>query len=106
MSAQNLNLYLWLTLALLFVGSIYLIVEGYKVHKLFADSIVGRLVKTLVIIFLIELYSLGVVSFAFLTFKPEAVAVILPIVILWLVTLVFAIVSVRGAKREVTRLTQ
>lgn len=106
MSFSNLNLYLWSALALLIVGSLYLIVEGVRVHKIFADSIVGRLVKTLVIVFLIELYSLCMVSYAFITFKPQAVIVILPIVILWIVTLVFAIIAIRGAKQEMVGLTK
>lgn len=106
MSFSNLSLYLWSALGLLMAGSIYLIVEGVRVHKIFADSIVGRLVKTLVIVFLIELYSLCMVSYAFITFKPQAVIVILPIVILWIVTLVFAIIAIRGAKQEMVGLTK
>ena len=47
--------YLWLALGVLLIGSIYLIIEGYKVHKIFAESIVGKLVKALVVVFLIEL---------------------------------------------------
>ncbi len=96
--------YLWLALAILVVGSIYLIVEGYKVHKLFAESVVGKLVKALVIVFLIELYSLGVVSYAFIFFYPRGTVVLLPIVLLWIVSLIFAIFAVRSAKTEVTSL--
>ena len=104
MSFSNLSTYLWIALGLLVAGSIYLIIEGVRVHHLFADSIVGKLVKTLVVVFLIELYSLGIVSYAFITFKPEAVGVIFPIVLLWLVTLVFAIFAIRSAKQEVAKL--
>ena len=106
MNFSDIYTYLWTALTALLVGSVYLIIEGVKVHRLFADSIVGRLVKTLVIIFLIELYSLGIVGFAFVTFKPQAVIVILPIVLLWIVTLIFAIFAVRSAKLEVTRLVK
>ena len=63
--------YLWLALAVLVLGSIYLIIVGYKVHKLFADSIVGKLIRALVVVFLIELYSLGVLSYAFIYFYHE-----------------------------------
>jgi hypothetical protein len=104
MSSQTLLLCLWIALGLLIAGSIYLIIEGVLVYNLFRESIVGRLIKTLVIVFLIELYSLGIVSLAFITFKPEGVIVILPIVLLWIVTLVFAIFSIRSAKMEVNRL--
>ncbi len=104
MDGQNLVLYLWIALGVLVVGSIYLIVEGYRVHKLFAESIVGKLVKALVVVFLIELYSLGVVSYAFIFFYPKGTVVLFPIVLLWIVSLFFAIFAVRGAKKEVTNL--
>jgi len=104
MHFNQLITYLWLALVVLVAGSVYLIVEGYKVHKLFAESIVGRLVKTLVVVLLIEIYSLGIVTFAFLTFYPNGTVVLIPIVVLWIVSLVFAIFAVRGAKREVTQL--
>jgi hypothetical protein len=104
MDFTDLTTYLWIAWAILVVGSIYLIVEGYKVHKLFAESIVGKLVKALVLVFLIELYSLGVVSYAFVFFYAKGTVVLLPIVMLWIVSLVFAIFAVRSAKLEVTKL--
>jgi hypothetical protein len=104
MNFTGISIYLWVGLGLLVLGSIYLIVEGYKVHKIFAESIVGRLVKTLVVVLLIELYSLGIVCYAFLMFYPRGAVMLLPIVILWIVSLIFAIFSVRSAKREVTKL--
>jgi hypothetical protein len=104
MENDNLGIYLWSALALLLFGSVYLIVEGYKVHKLFAESIVGKLVKALVVVFLIELYSLGIVSFAFFFFYPKGLIVLLPIFMLWIVSLVFAIFAVRSAKLQVTGL--
>ena len=96
--------YLWLALAVLVLGSIYLIIVGYKVHKLFADSIVGKLIRALVVVFLIELYSLGVLSYAFIYFYPKGAFVLLPIVLLWIVSLLFAIFAIQSAKKEVTGL--
>lgn len=104
MDFTDLNTYLWGALVLLVLGSAYLIVEGYKVHKLFAESIVGKLVRALVVVFLIELYSLGIVSYAFIYFYPKGTVVLLPIVVLWIISLVFAIFAVRSAKLEVTGL--
>jgi len=104
MNFSDLTTYLWIALALLVIGSVYLIVEGYKVHKIFAESIVGKLVKALVVVFLIELYSLGIVSYAFVFFYPKGTLVLLPIVGLWLVCLLFAIIAIRSAKQEVTGL--
>ena len=106
MNFKDVTTYLWLALGVLVVGSIYLSVEGYKVHKIFAESIVGKLVKALVVIVLIELYSLGMVTYAFLFFNPRGSLVMLPIVLLWLVTLIFAIFAVRSAKKEVAVLMQ
>jgi hypothetical protein len=106
MSFTNPTLYLWVGLGILVLGSIYLIVEGIRVHKLFSESIVGRLIKILVLVLLIELYSLGIVSFAFLFFNPKGVVVLLPIVILWIISLSFAIFAVRSAKREVLGLSK
>ena len=54
--------FLYAGFSILVLGSIYLIVEAVRVHRLFADSIIGKLVKTLVVVVIIELYSLGVVS--------------------------------------------
>lgn len=104
MESSSLGAYLWISLGILVIGSIYLIIEGYKVHKLFAESVVGKLVKALVVVFLIELYSLGIVSFAFFFFYPKGIVVLLPIVILWIISLVFAIFAIRSAKLQVTSL--
>ena len=104
MESSSLGIYLWISLGILVVGSIYLIIEGYKVHKLFAESVVGKLVKALVAVFLIELYSLGIVSFALFFFYPKGTVVLLPIVILWIISLVFAIFAIRSAKMQVTSL--
>ncbi len=106
MKFTELTTYLWLALGLLIFGSAYLIVEGYKVHKIFTESVVGRLVKTLVVVLLIQLYSLGIVTYAFLTFSSKGAVILLPIVFLWMVSLVIAIFAVRGAKQEVFKLTK
>ena len=102
---ENLAIYLWIGLAVLLAGSIYLIAEGINVHRIFAESIVGRLVKTLVVVLVIELYSLGLVSFSFVTFYPKGIIFILPIIFLWIISLIYAIFAIRGAKMEVINLT-
>lgn len=102
----DISTYLWIALAVLVAGSIYLIIEGYKVHKLFSESIVGRLVKTLVVVLLIELYSLGTVCIAFMIFYKNGVWVLFPIVLLWNISLFFAILAVRSAKKEVSSLVK
>src|SRR3989338_2367526 len=98
METSFLTNLLWIGIGILVVGSFYLIVEGLRVHKLFAESIIGKLVKTLVIVVLIELYSLGVVSFAFLNLFPKGVFVLLPIVGLWILCLVYAIYAIHATR--------
>lgn len=95
---------LWAGLLLLIVGSLYLVFEGWKVYRLFANSIVGRLVKTLVIVLIIELYSLGVASFAFISLVPNGEYVLIPVVLLWICSLGYAVHAVRSARQEVKSL--
>lgn len=104
MSFTDLTTYLWLALAILVLGSVYLIILGYKVSHLFADSIVGRLVKALVAVFLIEIYSLGVVCLVLIKFYPKGIVILLPIVMLWIVSLGFALFAIRSAGREMSGL--
>lgn len=103
---EILTTILWVGLGLLFIGSIYLIIEGYHVHKLFTDSIIGKLVKTLVIVVLVELYSLAVVSYAFISLFPKGVAVLVPIVGLWILCLIYSIFSIRATRTQVTGLVK
>jgi hypothetical protein len=104
MQFNQLITYLWMALGLLFIGSVYLIIEGYKVHKLFAESVVGRLVKSLVVVLIIEVYSLGIVLYYFLTFYTKGLIALIPIVFLLLVSLAIAVFSIRSAKKEVVSL--
>ncbi len=92
-------------LVILFFGSVYLIVEGYRVYKIFQESIIGKLVKTLVVVLLVELYSLGVLSILYLfASKFQGVEVVLPIAGLWILSLLYAIVAIRTAKKQVTKI--
>ncbi len=101
MSAQALYPFLYAGFAILVFGSVYLIYEAMRVHKLFADSIVGKLVKTLVVVVIIELYSLGVVTYAFINFFEKGVYMLLPIVGLWILCVIYASYAVRSARADV-----
>jgi hypothetical protein len=103
---NDVSTYLWAGLGILALGSVYLIVEGVKVHKLFSDSIVGKLVNILVVVLIIEMSSLGIVCYAFLVFYPKGTVVLIPIVLLWIVSLGFAIAGVRSAKQQVSILVK
>lgn len=106
MPSQAIINLLWIGLGILVVGSGYLIIEGYRVHGLFADSIIGKLVKTLVVVVLVELYSLGVVSFAFIKFFPAGVLVLVPIVGLWILCLIYSIYAIHATRQQVMKLSK
>ncbi len=106
MFVESLYPFLYAGFAILIVGSIYLIIEAMRVHRLFANSIVGRLVKTLVVVVVIELYSLGVVSYALINFFSRGVAMLLPIVGLWILCVIYAAYAVRSARTEVGALVK
>lgn len=103
---MNINIILWLGIGVLLAGSTYFIYEGVKVYRIFSESIVGRLVKTLVVVFVIELYSLGLVSVAFVKFYPKGLIFILPIIFLWIVSLFYAIFAISGAKKSMLNLNK
>jgi hypothetical protein len=93
--------FLYAGFAILVLGSIYLIVEAVRVHRLFAESIIGKLVKTLVIVVVIELYSLGVVTYAFLNFFERGIYILLPIIGLWILCVIYSAYAVRSARTDV-----
>lgn len=98
------NLVLWLGLFSLFLGSLYMLWEGAKLEELFTDSILGKLIKVLIVVFLMVLYSLAVLSFAFFTFAPSSLFVLLPIVLLWLLSLMYAIFTMKKTYNEIKKL--
>jgi hypothetical protein len=104
MPTAVLSTILWIGLGLLLVGSVYLIIEGYRVHKLFTNSIIGKLVQTLVVVVLVELYSLGVISYAMLSLSPRGIIVLIPIVGLWIMCIVYSIYSIHSTRKEVAGL--
>ena len=106
MPFSEISIYFWIALGILVLGTVYLIVEGIKVHKLFANSIVGRLINILVAVLVIELCSLSIVCYAFLSFYPKGSSVLIPIIFLLIVSLGFSIFGVRSAKMEVFKLTK
>lgn len=100
---MNVTFYILIVgIVLLFIGSIYLIIEGYRVYKLFAESIVGKLVKTLVVVLIIMLYSLGLLSVLYLlATSGEKLEPLIPICGLWILNLAYAVVAVKKAKKQV-----
>ena len=104
MIVSNIAIYIWIAFGLLVLGGFYLLAEEIKVHKIFGESIVSKLVKILVAVMLIQLASLAIVSFTLLFYDSQAAVVLLPTIVLWIVSLGFAIFGIRSAKHELNRL--
>lgn len=91
----------------LIAGSIYLFVKGREVYNMVKGSLVGKITKALVFTMLVEMYSLGVVTTAYMFENAEkGVAVGLPIFVIWFVVFVWSIRTLVKAKQEVSKLNQ
>ena len=95
--------YLWISLAVLIVGSIYLIIEGYKVTNFLRNPLWANWLRRLWRFFNRIIFT-GGCQLRFCLLLPKRHDSVLPIVLLWIVSLVFAIFAVQSAKREVTSL--
>lgn len=98
METAALYPFLYAGFVILVLGSAYLVAEAVQVHRLFAESIIGRLVKTLVVVVLIELWSLGVVTYAFWIFYKQGLYMLLPIVAMWIMCVIYSIYAVKAAR--------
>jgi hypothetical protein len=100
---MNTTLYILIAaITLLFIGSAYLIIEGYRVYKLFQESVIGKLVKTLVVVLIIMLYTLGLLSVLYVVeTNAQKLEPLIPIAGLWILNVSFVIAAVRTAKKQV-----
>ncbi|MFH1452556.1 MAG: hypothetical protein ABIH00_01085 [Armatimonadota bacterium] len=89
----------------LIAGSIYIFVRGRGVYKLVKGSLIGNLTKTLVFSVLIEMYSLGIVSTAFMYCEERGVYLVLPVFFIWFISFIATIRVLRTAKTEADKLT-
>lgn len=68
-------------------------------------SLVGKITKALVFTMIVEMYSLGIVTTAYMFENAEkGVMVGLPIFILWFVVFVWSLLTLIKAKQEVSKL--
>ncbi|MFA6272915.1 MAG: hypothetical protein WC673_00250 [Candidatus Paceibacterota bacterium] len=91
----------------LVAGSIYLFIKGREVYNLVKGSLVGKITKALVFTMLVEMYSLGIVTTAYMFENSEkGVMVGLPIFLIWFVVFVWSLRTLIKAKQEVSKLNQ
>lgn len=89
----------------LIIGSIYLFIKGQHVYALVKGSLVGKVVKILVITMMIEMYSLGAVSTGFMFCSPKGLYVVIPVFIIWFIMFILTMRVLMNAEREARALT-
>ena len=89
----------------LIVGSLYLFFKGKHVYSLVKGSLVGKVIEILIYIMIIEMYSLFIVSTAYMYSSIKSVYIVLPIFVLWLVTFILALKVLINAEKEIKGIT-
>jgi hypothetical protein len=90
---------------ILIIGSVYILIKGKHVYALVKDSLIGKVVRILVYIMMVVMYSLGVVSTAFMYYSEKGIYVVLPVFLIWLVTFIVTIKTLMNAEKEARSLT-
>lgn len=90
---------------LLVIGSIYLFTKGRHIYALVKGSLVGKVVKVLVITMMIEMYSLGIVSTAFMYCNVKSLYFVIPVFIVWMAMFFWSMKVLMNAEKEASALT-
>jgi hypothetical protein len=94
------NIILGIGWPILIIGSIYIFVKGSQVYNMVKGSLIGKITKTLVYTMLVEMYSLGIVSTAFMFYEEKSAYLILPIFLIWFVSFIATIKVIIKAEKE------
>lgn len=91
----------------LIVGSVYLFMKGSSVYRMVKGSLVGRITNILVVSMLVGMYSLGIITTAYM-FENVNSGVLLgaPIFLVWFVMFVWAMKTLVSASNEVHKLSE
>jgi hypothetical protein len=86
----------------LVAGSVYLFIKGRQVYEMVRGSMIGKIVKTLVITMLVEMYSLGIVTTAYMFENvQDGVMVGVPIFSIWFIMFVWSMKTLISARNEI-----
>lgn len=90
---------------ILLVGSVVSFVQASRFYSRVRASVFGRLVLITLSGWLLTMYGLGIVATSYLLkFPEEAIVVVLPVFVVWLVTMIVVFFVVRSWNREAVKL--
>lgn len=89
----------------LIIGSIYLFIKGKHVYSLVKGSLVGKVVKVLVSTMMIEMYSLGIVSTAFMYCDVRSLYIVIPIFVIWIAMFLWSMKELMNAEKQTRGIT-
>lgn len=84
----------------LIAGSLYLFFKGRHVYSLVKGSLVGKIIQSLVYTMLVGMYSLGIVSTAYMYSSVDSVLIIMPIFVIWFVMFILSLKVLINAEKE------
>ena len=87
-------------------GSILLFIRGAQVYKLVKGSLVGKITKVLVYTMLVEMYSLGLVSTAYMFSEPKSAYLVLPVFAVWFIVFVWSLKVLITAGQEAKKISE
>ena len=91
----------------LIAGSVYLLIKGRQVYNMVKGSMIGKITKTLVATMLVEMYSLGIVTTAYMYADEErGVLVGIPIFLIWFIMFIWSMKTLISARNEVHKMSQ
>lgn len=89
----------------LVAGSIYLFVKGRQVYSMVKGSMIGKITKAMVITMLVEMYSLGIVTTAYMyADEKNGVLVGIPIFAIWFVMFIWSMKTLIVARNEIHKM--
>ena len=91
---------------LLVAGSIYLFAKGSQVYRMVEGSLLGKITKVLVFTMLIEMYSLGIVTTAYMFCNAGGgLSIGIPIFLVWFAVFAWSMKTLIAARNEIYRMT-
>jgi hypothetical protein len=91
----------------LIAGSIYLFIKGRQVYSMVKGSMIGRITKTMVITMLVEMYSLGIVTTAYMFENvTKGVYFGIPIFLIWFIMFVWSMKTLIAARNEIHNMSK
>ena len=89
----------------LMAGSAYLFIKGRQVYEMVRGSMIGKITKALVITMMVEMYSLGIVTTAFMYENVQKGVIIgIPVFVIWFIMFVWSMKTLIAARNEIHKM--